>query len=269
MTRAIYGSNKIENAGLNLSETTKICTHIFAGQDVIAEDIIPQSPEYCAQVKLLLKRGVENPGLKDVVRARREVIQHAKAMKFLFHRLVTCERPLSELLFCETHKILCEGVTLENGDDDENYAGVYRNTTVAAGSTIFTAPSNVPAEMKKLVAGFDDDIQAMYRGKIIDPCYLAADICQDFVMVHPFKDGNGRMCRLIANALLLRYSGWVVAIGETEEDRKAYLRIAVRAGDPEMEEEAKKELAWFIRGKVENAGALRGKLSICSGTEGF
>ncbi|EHK99540.1 hypothetical protein M7I_4611 [Glarea lozoyensis 74030] len=66
MTRAIYGSNAVENAGLNLSETTKICTQIFSGREVTAKDINPQSPEYIAQVKLLIKRGVENPEFKDV-----------------------------------------------------------------------------------------------------------------------------------------------------------------------------------------------------------
>ncbi|KAL3249929.1 hypothetical protein ABHI18_011411 [Aspergillus niger] len=34
---------------------------------------------------------------------------------------------------------------------------------------------------------------------------MAAKSCNDFVMIHPFANGNGRMRRLISNAILLKY----------------------------------------------------------------
>ena len=55
---------------------------------------------------------------------------------------------------------------------------------------------------------------------------LAAKYCDRFVNIHPFKDGNGRMCRLILNAILIKYAGVLIPLGEKCEDRAEYLQIA-------------------------------------------
>ena len=65
-------------------------------------------------------------------------------------------------------------------------------------------------------------------------------------MIHPFRDGNGRMCRLLLNAYLIKYAGVVAPIGETDEGRKEYLGLARKAGDPDTEEEARGNLARFV-----------------------
>jgi hypothetical protein len=39
------------------------------------------------------------------------------------------------------------------------------------------------------------------------------------------------MCRLILNAILLKYAGVVVALGENDESREEYLAIQRRAGE--------------------------------------
>ncbi|OJJ96298.1 hypothetical protein ASPACDRAFT_47068 [Aspergillus aculeatus ATCC 16872] len=50
-------------------------------------------------------------------------------------------------------------------------------------------------------------------------------------MIHPFADGNGRMCRLILNAILLKYAGIVISVGENDEGRRQYLDIQRRSGE--------------------------------------
>ena len=60
----------------------------------------------------------------------------------------------------------------------------------------------------------------------LDPFMLAAKCCDRFVNIHPFKDGNGRMCRLVSNAILIRYAGVVVPLGKKSEGREEYLQIA-------------------------------------------
>lgn len=48
-----------------------------------------------------------------------------------------------------------------------------------------------------------------YQGEVCDPALLACRFVFDFVSIHPFNDGNGRMSRLLTT-LLLERSGYLV-----------------------------------------------------------
>jgi Fic family protein len=84
--------------------------------------------------------------------------------------------------------------------------------------------------MKKLINDFDDDINRIEAESVIHPFFIAAKYSNDFVQIHPFEDGNGRMSRLNLNTILLKYAGVLVSIGETAEYREEYLGIMTRAG---------------------------------------
>jgi len=135
------------------------------------------------------------------------------------------------------------GIPSEDGI--EGYAGVYRKRNVQAGSTVFPDFHTIEREMGLLVEGFTLDIQSREEDGEMDPFYLAADLCQDFVFIHPFQDGNGRMCRLLANAVLIRYAG-VFVMWETEWERKEYMSIVEVGADGETEEVARGMLGRFF-----------------------
>ncbi|OJJ78134.1 hypothetical protein ASPBRDRAFT_113009, partial [Aspergillus brasiliensis CBS 101740] len=92
------------------------------------------------------------------------------------------------------------------------YSGRYRKVHIHAGNKNFVSRKYVPAKMKEPVAEFERDVHKIEATHILDPFTLAAKYSNDFVMIHPFADGNGRMCRLIINAILLKYGG-IVASG--------------------------------------------------------
>ncbi|KEQ72674.1 Fic-domain-containing protein [Aureobasidium namibiae CBS 147.97] len=216
LTRVVHGSNLIESAGSNFDVTSKYCSKVFQGEPITEE---------------ITKVGV------------REVFQHARALSFIIDGIVIHEKPLTESIILETHKILTYKVDSAGGDKYTEYGGIYRTVHVGAGLTPFAAPENVPAEMRAMIAEYNRDINAADLAGHLDPYMLAAKYCHKFVNIHPFVDGNGRTCRLILNAILLAYAGVVVPLGETEFDREIYLSVACRASeaqqnwDPEDTEE--------------------------------
>ncbi|CEJ91208.1 hypothetical protein VHEMI06936 [[Torrubiella] hemipterigena] len=58
---------------------------------------------------------------------------------------------------------------------------------------------------------------------IIDPYTSAARYHHQFVMIHPFLDGNGRVARILLNTLLLKHAGHLVAFGLDEHEKAEYL----------------------------------------------
>jgi len=190
----------------------------------------------------------------DLVKAEREVVQHALAWKYLVQKFVVEREELSEGMIKETHEILMSGTTLpspsssrvpdllypgnreENGEKEEekpgreNYAGVYR--TVKITGFLCLLPSQVPGKMEKLVKDFNKCIKEAEERGVMDPVALAAEFHYRFVNFRPFLDGNGRVARFILNAVLLRWVGIVVPFGveewEREGEKAGYIGIVGR-----------------------------------------
>jgi len=231
MALAIFGSNYIERVGARLVDTINICKRVFAGELVDASALPPRDSEYESLLAHLRKDlEVVDPGVTHVARTRREVVQHAQALQYITQAVVTRNEPFSEELIKRTHKILCNGISIssDNPTQREYYSGRYRTVVVHAGSTNFTPPRFVAKQMTELVSELNDDIRKYEESNALDPFQLAAKYSMKFVQIHPFQDGNGRMCRLILNALLLKYAGIVVSIGEQDKDRSEYIEICKR-----------------------------------------
>ena len=135
---------------------------------------------------------------------------------------------MTEELIKDTHAILVKGLSAEDAGvvSGTNFAGTYRQKPAYAGAVEMAKPSEIPAAMRSMVAGLQGDLAEVEASGRIDPFMLAAKYCDRFVNIHPFKDANGRMCRLILNSILIKYAGVVVALGEKSQDRDEYLQIA-------------------------------------------
>lgn len=245
--------NKIEGAGLGLADTEDICKRIILhNEDTPIIDT--SSPEHIELLQKLYvmrkdKTGINTETPEGFNHGRTEVINHVKAYQYMLGHVVHKNQPLSEELILETHRILCSDTPIYSKPDknsavavtpDPAYAGRYRTVHVSAGTTNFASPKYVPAMMSRLA---EDMTAAMNRassssinssddddGAVIDPFATAANYSYDFVQIHPFRDGNGRMCRIILNTLWCKYAGIVVPIDETAEDHEEYIRIKRRVG---------------------------------------
>jgi fido (protein-threonine AMPylation protein) len=255
LSKLVFSSNMIENSGAGADVTLKLCQAIFRGEE-IPDDIGERDDEYNAIKQDLLRRNLP-AGTQFVLRSRREIVQHAKAASYIISELYLRGKDLTEDIILETHRILMDHVDTEQGISWTEYSGVYRHDNVHAGLHQFIAPEQVRGRMKAMISDLNSDLKEATKSGKIDAVAFSAKYCHNFVNIHPFLDGNGRTCRLILNAMLLKYGGNLVCLGEQGDDRRQYVDIAARASlnvssqqddfddDDEFKPKHYKELASF------------------------
>ena len=117
--------------------------------------------------------------------------------------------PLTPNYILQLHKVLC------GKNDEVSYGGKFKNNqnyisaTDEEGNTytLFTpvSPFETPIAMQNLCDEFNKAIDSHE----VDPLILIPIFIHDFLCIHPFNDGNGRMSRLLTTLLLYR-SGYYV-----------------------------------------------------------
>ena len=81
----------------------------------------------------------------------------------------------------------------------------------------FATVEDTPPKMRALAEWLHQALQS----PALHPVEIAAKLHHDFVIIHPFDDGNGRVARLLVNYILQR-SGYLPIIVRTE-DKAQYL----------------------------------------------
>lgn len=223
LARMVFSSNMIESAGGGLDITLKLCQAVFKGEPI--PELQERDADYEALKRDLIRQNLPH-GIAAVLRSRREIVHHAHAASYIFDKVCVKDNDLSEEIILETHRILTHQIDTEQGMSWTQYSGVYRQCDVCAGLNQFTDPLLVPGAMRAMIRSLNEDLRDALGSGEIDPVALAAKYSHTFVNIHPFVDGNGRVCRLILNAILLKYSGVLVCIGEQGYDREKYLEIA-------------------------------------------
>ena len=116
--------------------------------------------------------------------------------------------PLTPNYILQLHKILLSHTTTSYGGKYKNVQN-YISATNASGElfTLFTplTPFETPMAMQNLC---DEYNRAIGEG-IVDPLILIPTFVHDFLCIHPFIDGNGRMSRLLTTLLLYRAGYYV------------------------------------------------------------
>ncbi|KAJ8121814.1 hypothetical protein ONZ43_g1829 [Nemania bipapillata] len=236
--RAIFGSNLIEDAGAGFDYTANICRQILRGNPV---DVVDQEyPKLSIESRQI---GGKTNG-PDIIRIRREIIQHAHAFSWAIDKIVFSGMPWTENIVKTIHAILYAGMA-----DDDVVPGEYRAgdhpiaakytdpKTGKAKITRFIHPRSVPSYMANWVENLNRDIQRAESGVPFDPYDLSAKHYHHFINIHPFGDGNGRTSRIILNCLVAKFAGHLIPIGEDENEKNEFLGIAVRGAKKYYEED--------------------------------
>lgn len=114
-----------------------------------------------------------------------------------------------------------------------NYLYSYKNERID-----FAAPAEVPELMHKLINWLNAEKDKISDGAkhALHPALLSFQFHTDFVTIHPFYDGNGRMARILTNIILISYGYPPLYINENE--RLAYYQyladIQLYGGEPDL-----------------------------------
>lgn len=117
-----------------------------------------------------------------------EAKNHQTALNYLFNHIANKEK-IDENLALKLHSILMNGIRPD--------AGAYRNHSVRITGV------NLPTANYMSVPKLIPEIMTKASEKTDDIIALSALIHSKFEQVHPFSDGNGRVGRLLMNAMLL------------------------------------------------------------------
>jgi len=110
------------------------------------------------------------------------------------------------------------------------WAGEYRQVNVSKGNFPFAAANRVPSLMEE----FGRDVLARHtpcnskeRAHIIR---ALAETHVELVLIHPFREGNGRMARILSTLMALQAGLPLLDFGLIAGERKATYFAAVQAG---------------------------------------
>ena len=164
-------------------------------------------------------------------RDEQEVAGYADLIGRIFDNWKTIK--LSESWILQFH-----GILLHFSEKDKTHKGEYKNapnTVVMTNKkgervTLFesTPPHLVKKEMLEAIEWTNDRLE----NKNIHPLLVISNFIFEFLAIHPFKDGNGRLSRAITNLLLLKNNySYVpyVSLDEIIEETKAEYYLALRA----------------------------------------
>ena len=122
--------------------------------------------------------------------------QHFLALKRLL-KAADERQDLSEDLIKSVHRELMKGLKTDKGEPIN--AGEYRMGSVSAGSHTFPDYNCIPSNMEVIVRDYNHKLRDEH-----DMFELASWLLFRVVSLHPFDDGNGRLCRLLWCFSLIR-----------------------------------------------------------------
>lgn len=142
-----------------------------------------------SEIKVLLEDGLTVGGkpLRDIF----EAVDHARAYDFMFS--VFQNHRIDEYMVLRMHELFYQNIEPE-------YAGRYRDMRVIITGSRYpvTAPEKIEEEMGRLFEWVQKERDGYH------PVEFAAQLHKHFVFIHPFKDGNGRVARLLMNLALIQ-----------------------------------------------------------------
>lgn len=212
------------------------------------------------QVEILLKQ-IDITKLED--RDSQEVVGYFNALDFISENEANIE--VSQNNLKQLHQIL-----LKHSQKDDWHRGDYKQQSNAVEARMPDGSRQVIFQTTE--PGFPtlDAMQGLLNWYHSDeqtpPLVKCALFCYEFVTIHPFQDGNGRLSRLLATLLLLRHGyKWIEYVSlehEIESRKTEYYRVLRSCQANRPSEDVTEWITFFLDalGNVQNQ--LKQKLEV-------
>ena len=130
-----------------------------------------------------------------------EAINHKQAIEFV-EQIIQNQEPFNEWQLKNIHQLILSNIDTDN-------AGRYRTQNVIISGASHTPPDFllIDDKMRELFAWYDS-------ADSLHPVERACRLHSEFVIIHPFIDGNGRTARLLLNFELMKagYPSCVITV---------------------------------------------------------
>ncbi|MGA2296645.1 MAG: Fic family protein [FCB group bacterium] len=179
------------------------------------------------ETKALLLWGITAQG--KPLRDHLEMKGHNEAVEYIMDILKGKEIPITEHFIREFHKIIIpeeyfldaktpDGLPAKRKITPGQYKTMPNHVETPTGEIFyFASPEETPAKMMDLMNWYKKECEE----KKDHPLIIASMFHYQFLRIHPFDDGNGRMSRLLMNLILMQF-GYPPAIVQTER-REDYI----------------------------------------------
>jgi len=110
------------------------------------------------------------------------------------------------------------------------WAGEYRQVNISKGGFPFAAAARIPALMTTFENGALRKHTPCLPGSHASVASVLAEVHVELVLIHPFREGNGRVARLLSTLMALQAGIPFLYFGVIADERKADYFSAVQAG---------------------------------------
>ena len=128
-----------------------------------------------------------------------------------------------------------------------SWAGTYRQVNISKGDFPFASAAHIPS----LMNDFEKNILAVWTpckgGSIPTDAKALAVVHAEFILVHPFREGNGRLGRLLSDLMALQAGFVPLDFGDIKGRKRRYYFSAVRAAMRKDYEPMRKMFEGLIR----------------------
>lgn len=110
------------------------------------------------------------------------------------------------------------------------WAGCYRNVTMSKDNFLFAAPSFIPKlmdELEREILRWHTPCNFDSRNEVVT---AIAVVHTELLLIHPFREGNGRIARLLAIIMALQAKLPLLDFGDLKDRKKDEYFAAVGAG---------------------------------------